>query len=250
MISKITQTTPLFNEPDEAPDEPGLRRQPDAIDAQQLRTEPGTDANGRNFAGDDSNQDQLREAKAFCHMFASQGFIYKSDEAAGRFGHFHRNSGCRVVVSTNVDGLGSHDPDREYHRRGRSIVPSTPTVRPFQRPEGTRSSEKLSIATEGEHREPALPQRGRMKKAISRSLAMRARRTRTHTPAMVSPTKNHHMHIAAFRVRLRGRSVSAKPMIEEGISHGPRTTPHRRGLILQTARFLCISIHVPAGGAT
>lgn len=54
------------------------------------------------------------ETCTFCRMLASRGFVYKSDKSAGRLSHFHRNCDCRVVASTDADGLEGYDPDREY----------------------------------------------------------------------------------------------------------------------------------------
>lgn len=53
------------------------------------------------------------ETCTFCRMLASRGFVYKSDKSAGKFSHFHRNCDCRVVASTDADGLEGYDPGRE-----------------------------------------------------------------------------------------------------------------------------------------
>ena len=53
------------------------------------------------------------ETCTFCRMLASRGFVYKSDKTAGKFSHFHRGCDCRVVASTDADGLEGYDPDRE-----------------------------------------------------------------------------------------------------------------------------------------
>ena len=53
------------------------------------------------------------ETCTFCRMLASRGFVYKTDKAAGRFSHFHRNCDCRIVASSDPTGLEGYDPDRE-----------------------------------------------------------------------------------------------------------------------------------------
>ena len=54
------------------------------------------------------------ETCTFCRMLASRGFVYWSKESAGEMGHFHRNCDCRIVASTDADGLEGYDPDKEY----------------------------------------------------------------------------------------------------------------------------------------
>ena len=44
-------------------------------------------------------------------MLSSRGFVYKSERAAGKFNHFHRNCDCRVVAETDAEGLQGYDPD-------------------------------------------------------------------------------------------------------------------------------------------
>ena len=53
------------------------------------------------------------ETCTFCRMLASRGFVYKSDKSAGKFSHFHRGCDCRIVASTDSEGLEGYDPDRE-----------------------------------------------------------------------------------------------------------------------------------------
>lgn len=40
-----------------------------------------------------------RETCMFCLMLASRGFVYLSEDAAGKLAHYHANCGCRVVAS-------------------------------------------------------------------------------------------------------------------------------------------------------
>ena len=54
------------------------------------------------------------ETCTFCRMLASRGFVYRNEKTAGQFSHFHRNCDCRIVASTDADGLDGYDPDREY----------------------------------------------------------------------------------------------------------------------------------------
>lgn len=53
------------------------------------------------------------ETCTFCRMLASRGFVYKSAKSAGEFSHFHRGCDCRIVASTDSEGLEGYDPDRE-----------------------------------------------------------------------------------------------------------------------------------------
>ena len=53
------------------------------------------------------------ETCTFCRMLASRGFVYKTAKSAGQFNHFHRGCDCRIVASTDADGLEGYDPDRE-----------------------------------------------------------------------------------------------------------------------------------------
>lgn len=52
------------------------------------------------------------ETCTFCTMLASRGFVYWSREDAGEFGHFHRKCDCKVVASTDAEGLEGYDPER------------------------------------------------------------------------------------------------------------------------------------------
>lgn len=53
------------------------------------------------------------ETCTFCRMLSSRGFVYKSDKSAALFGHNHRGCNCKIVASTDTDGLEGYDPDRE-----------------------------------------------------------------------------------------------------------------------------------------
>ena len=53
---------------------------------------------------------QGTETCAFCAMLASRGFVYWSEETAGKFSHFHR--GCKCLVVPSTDGaVEGYDPD-------------------------------------------------------------------------------------------------------------------------------------------
>lgn len=56
------------------------------------------------------------ETCSFCIMLASRGFVYRSEETAGKGGHYHPNCDCRIVPGfegekSSVEG---YDPDRYY----------------------------------------------------------------------------------------------------------------------------------------
>lgn len=55
------------------------------------------------------------ETCTFCAMLASRGFVYWSEETAGKFDHFHNRCRCRVVASTDADVEG-YDPTEWYAR--------------------------------------------------------------------------------------------------------------------------------------
>lgn len=55
------------------------------------------------------------ETCTFCAMLASRGFVYWTEETAGKFDHFHNRCKCRVVASTDADVEG-YDPT-EWHAR-------------------------------------------------------------------------------------------------------------------------------------
>ncbi|WP_293826135.1 hypothetical protein [uncultured Parolsenella sp.] len=55
------------------------------------------------------------ETCTFCAMLASRGFVYWTEETAGKFDHFHNRCKCRIVASTDADVEG-YDPTEWYAR--------------------------------------------------------------------------------------------------------------------------------------
>lgn len=59
------------------------------------------------------------ETCPFCIMLASRGFVYWSEDRAGKLDHYHANCDCRVVPSFGGETYEGYDPDayfEEYER--------------------------------------------------------------------------------------------------------------------------------------
>lgn len=48
---------------------------------------------------------------AFCIMLASRGYVYWSDESAGKFNGYHRDDNCQIVSSWGKTKINGYDPD-------------------------------------------------------------------------------------------------------------------------------------------
>lgn len=48
---------------------------------------------------------------AFCIMLASRGYVYWSDESAGKFNGYHRDDNCQIVSSWGKTRINGYDPD-------------------------------------------------------------------------------------------------------------------------------------------
>ncbi len=47
----------------------------------------------------------------FCIMLASRGYVYWSDESAGKFNGYHRDDNCQIVSSWGKTRINGYDPD-------------------------------------------------------------------------------------------------------------------------------------------
>ncbi len=57
-----------------------------------------------------------RETCRWCIMLASRGFVYASEETAGRFDHWHPHCDCRVVPGWPGATVEGYDPDLCYDK--------------------------------------------------------------------------------------------------------------------------------------
>lgn len=70
-----------------------------------------------------------RETCGFCVMLGSRGFVYKSEDTAGKYDRYHDRCDCRVVAGTADTSIEGYDPEWLYEvyqdARKTSVGPGT-----------------------------------------------------------------------------------------------------------------------------
>lgn len=56
------------------------------------------------------------ETCPFCVMLASRGFVYLSEETAGKLDHYHAHCDCRVVPKFGSESYEGYDPEAYYRQ--------------------------------------------------------------------------------------------------------------------------------------
>lgn len=56
------------------------------------------------------------ETCRFCIMLASRGFVYASEETAGKDGHYHAHCRCKIVPGFKGATVKGYDPDKLYRQ--------------------------------------------------------------------------------------------------------------------------------------